>query len=88
MDQSSEKDLEVDYDNLDVNEPHLGPWWALLMLALYLLKRAFPPESGSLWYWIYFYIVALFIIVTGFTIYKRAKFNRWLRGKEGKDQES
>ena len=82
MPEDNEKPIEPDYQNLEVNEPYLGPWWAVMMLVIYLIKRNFPPEPGSLWYWILVYVITLVTVVTLFTAYKRIKFTRWQKNRK------
>ena len=78
----AKKPIKPDYENLEVNEPYLGPWWAVLMVAVYLIEKAFPTEPYTLWWYLFIYVITLLIVVTVFTIYKRVKFNSWQRGKK------
>ena len=67
---------------LEESEPYLGPWWALLMLVLFLVKEAFPAETFSLWWCVQLYVITVMIVITLFVIYKRLKYFRKKKKKQ------
>lgn len=88
------KGVDIDYNRLEESEPYLGPGWAVVMLILYLLKRAFPAEQYSPLWWFQVYVLSVVLALTMFTIYKRHRFfsqirkERTKRRNDGNDIES
>lgn len=79
---SDSSDLEVE---LEEHEPYLGLWWAMLMLALYLIKEAVPAERFSFVWWVQAYVLAVVVFVTCFTLFKRYSLSRRIKKTGGKN---
>jgi len=78
---STNKRVNPDYNNLEVSEPYLGPWWAFLMLVVYFTEKMFPTTPYTFWWYLFIYVICLLFVVTAFTVYKRLKFNRWQKAQ-------
>jgi hypothetical protein len=82
------KNLNFDEDQLPESEPYLGPAWAIAMLILYLLKKAFPAEEYSFLWWVQMYIIAIVVAVTVFTLVKRRQFYKAEAKRTTKDPDA
>lgn len=77
---------KIDYSKLKENEPNLGPAWALVMLMLYLLKRAFPAEQYTWLWYLQVYVLGIVFVITVLVIAKRYFFFRNLAKNKSKEQ--
>jgi hypothetical protein len=75
-----------DEEALEESEPYLGPAWALAMVVLYLLKRAFPAEEYSFLWWVQVYVIGVVVAVTVFTLVKRHQFYKLERSRQPKQK--